>query len=106
MLPFLSRNRKAAIFAFFKNLAFRLQNHRFSQQSRSSGPQNPQFCPASRTPIPTPQAVLRLVQSPPPPKGVHPVSHQGRAPAGLLSHSPALLRHTPTAIHLGRQKVT
>ena len=94
MLPFLSRNRKASIFAFFKNLAFRLQNHRFSQQSRSSGPQNPQFCPASRTPITTPQAVLRLVQSPPPPKGVHHVSHQGRAPAGLLSHSPALLRHT------------
>ena len=110
MLPFLSRNRKAPIFAFFKNLAFRLQNHRFSQQSRSSGPQNPQFCPASRTPITTPQAVLRLVQSPPPPKGVHPVSPQGRAPrvpsractrhllshsrptgspAGLLSHSPA-----------------
>ena len=72
MLPFLSRNRKAPIFAFFKNLAFRLQNHRFSQQSRSSGPQNPQFCPASRTPITTPQAVLRLVQSP--------SSPQGRAP--------------------------
>ena len=91
MLPFLSRNRKAPISAFFKNLAFRLQNHRFSQQSRSSGPQNPQFRPASRTPITTPQAVLRLVQSPSPPKGVHPpppLSLPGPSQAHPHSYSP------------------
>ena len=90
MLPFCQETEKRPFSPFSKTWHLGSKITVSANKAAHPALRIPSSGPASRTPITTPQAVLRLVQSPPPPKGVHPVSHQGRAPAGLLSHSPAL----------------